>query len=274
MTSFNTTKKIVVSALFSVMLLNPALVSANQVDYDTLSLQGKIIYLLGMVDQLQALLILAEDEEDSLSDSDSRVEVATLSVTDVEDDEAQLRGQVDLERDDEVTVWFEYGEDNDDLDDDTSKRTLRDNDGQIQTFSRTIDDLDDDERYYFRAVVEDEDGDRDYGDIKTFTTDDDNKHSSNDDDFDLDLSDRSIDEGDRVTIEWTIPEDDTGIYNWIGLYEVGDDNEEYIDWVYLDRNEHEGSDTFRINDSGDYEFRIFLDNSYDDEYTSREIEVD
>jgi len=50
------------------------------------------------------------------------VDVETTSATNIEDDEADLRGRLDLEGERSAEVWFEYGEDDDDLDERTNKK--------------------------------------------------------------------------------------------------------------------------------------------------------
>jgi len=261
----------------AVLLITPLglQASTNLEDYDQLSIQERIAYLTGRIAQLQALIELIEEEEGNYSSSgSSRFDVDTLSASDVRDDEADLRARIDLGRNDEVIVWFEYGEDDDDLDDRTSKRKLYDSRGTRQTISFNVDDLDEDERYYFRAVAEDEDGDRKYGSTKSFRTDDDNRRNDDDDDddFELSVSDTSVDEGDTIEVDWELPSRDEGSSNWIGVYEVGDDDRDYIKWKYLP-NDNSGTVEFTIYTEGEYEFRLFLDNSYREEITSREVTV-
>lgn len=284
MNKINLTIKVTSMVLMLVFVLSPVAVSAStySADYNSLSLQGKVVYLLGQVAVLQAILEQTEGDSSggydyvvvnsSRSNSDD-IDVETWSARDIRDDEADLRGQIDLDDEKYATVWFEYGED-DDLDDRTSKKRVYDSRGETQTFTINIDDLDEDEKYYFRAVAEDRDGDREYGKTRTFYTDDDGGSSSNSSgDFELRVSDTRIDEGDEVEVDWEIPSRDEASDNWIGLFETGDDDEDYIRWTYLD-DDNEGTVTFRIYDEGDYEFRLFLDNSYREEVTSDEVEVE
>lgn len=267
-------RKITASLLTVAVLVMPATSQAATVNtsavFNSLTTQEKIAYLYGMIAQLQLLIEWQLENEGSSSSGRSRIAIETRPATNIKDDEATLRLQLDLNGEDEARVWFEYGEDTD-LDDDTAKRRVTDSRGDDQSISITIDDLDEDERYYFRAVVEDEDGDRRYGSIRNFRTDDDGGSSSAGD-FELDVSDTLIDEGDEVDVDWQIPDDETGSQNWIGLYEVGDDNRNYVTWVYID-NDDSGTESFEIDDEGEYEFRLFLDNSYDDEVTSDRVEV-
>ncbi|MCA9354521.1 MAG: hypothetical protein KC877_03315 [Candidatus Kaiserbacteria bacterium] len=256
-------------------LLSAAPQEASAATYRPQTEQELIAYVYGQLLQLQALLNAWRTGEFTdystvvvRGSSDYNIDVTTLTPRDVTDEDADLRGEVDLDTARSVEVWFEYGQD-DDLDDRTSKRTLYDSRGDEQTFTINIDDLDADERYYFRAVAEDPDGDREYGAIKSFYTDD--RGSS--DDFVLELSDRTIDEGDSVKVDWEVPRDETGNQNWIGMYEPGDGDKEYILWKYI-ADDTDGTVEFTIYNAGEYEFRLFLDNSYDEEVTSDTLEVE
>jgi len=94
------------------------------------------------------------------------VEVETLRARNIRNDEATLYGDVDLDGATYADVWFEYGEDSD-LDEKTkSMRVYRDG-----TFYIDIDDLDDDERYYFRAIAKAPNGDYAYGRVLSFDAD-------------------------------------------------------------------------------------------------------
>ena len=273
------TKYFATSFILLALVLTPVTSQAQSAVYNTMTTNEKIAFLYGMIAQLQIILEMRiETESDSSNVFSTRdrsdIDVETRSATDVEEDEAELRAEIDLNGEDEARVWFEYGERSNDLDEDTSKRRITDSRGDEVDVSVTIDDLDEDERYYFRAVAEDEDGDRSYGSVRNFTTDDDGgSSSSNSDDFELEVSDTTIEEGDEVEVDWEIPSDEEGSQNWIGLYEVGEDNRDFVEWEYID-DDDSGSMTFEIDDRGEYEFRLFLNNSYDDEITSDEIEVE
>ncbi len=133
-------------------------------------------------DQIAYLLALIADLERALRDrhietGDSDIAVVTSGVTNIDEDSATLKGTIDLRNSDSAEVWFEYGVDRYDLDEETDKETV-DDDTDV---SESIDDLDDNTLYYFRIVGEDEDGDIRYGAIRSFRTDD-NGSQSNDDD--------------------------------------------------------------------------------------------
>ena len=235
----------VVPALFLVCLLIGAPLTSqaqsfSNLTYDRMTVNEKIAFLYGMVAQLELIIemrLRAEDDNRDVGWSRS-ADIETLSATDIEDDEAVLRADVELGSNDRVRVWFSYGETRSDLDERSSYRTVRDSRGSDQRVEILIDDLDEDERYYYQAVVEDEDDDREYGRIRDFTTDDERSSSG---DYELSVDDRTIDPGDRVEVEWEIPRSDRGSQNWIGLYEVGDSNRDFVSWEYID-NDDEGSE--------------------------------
>lgn len=123
------------------------------------------------------------------------VEVETGRTSSLDDGEAYLYGLVDLNNAPYATVWFEWGEDDDDLDERTNTGRIDRNDSF--NFRAEIDDLDDDERYYYRAVAQDPSGRRAYGDIEDFRYDEGRRSNRRDDDDEPDvetLSARDIDE--------------------------------------------------------------------------------
>lgn len=132
--------------------------------------EARISYLETLIERLQELLALQKELRDDLSEN-SEIEVRTLSARDVDKDSALLRGDIDFNGSDEAEVWFLYGTNFNDLNKTTSKVKLDDSDEGVLT--KTIDDLNDNTIYYFRAVGEDEDGVIDYGSRLSFKTDDD-----------------------------------------------------------------------------------------------------
>lgn len=116
------------------------------------------------------------------SSSDDAPSVTTLSADDIDEDSALLQGEADPNGDALTNVWFEWGEDEDDLDE-TSYVSSNDYDDNEDTdtvdFDKKITGLDNDTRYYFRACAENSEGE-DCGSIKSFTTDDDNNNNNDD----------------------------------------------------------------------------------------------
>lgn len=109
--------------------------------------------------------------------NDENLEVDTLSAEDIDEDSAMLVGEINSDSDN-VIRWFEWGTDEDDLDETLDLSGNQDGDGE---FSKRLDDLDEDEKYYYRACGEDDNGDEDCGSIRSFTTDDDNNNDDNGD---------------------------------------------------------------------------------------------
>ena len=133
--------------------------------------------------------------------NDDAPDVETLSARDIDEDSAELRGEVDMNDFRNGEVFFVYGEDEDqieDVEDDFDSYSDVDEDGDDLQKVRVDTDLDDDEDYerrvtgldedtdyYFQICVgyEDEDDDEvlECGGVREFNTDDDNGGSSNDD---------------------------------------------------------------------------------------------
>lgn len=133
-----------------------------QYSYSANSIEQYIVYL-------QQLIQLLQDQVDNQVYVQSKVDVVTRSAVDIENNEATLRGRVDLNNQDEAEVYFEYGRTRTNLNEET--RTLRIDDNDDDDFDITATGLRSDTVYYFRAVAEDEDGDEDYGNILSFRTD-------------------------------------------------------------------------------------------------------
>lgn len=123
-----------------------------------------------------------DDDDDNDNDSD-QLEVSTDSATNIDEDSATLRGEItDLDESEDYDRWFEWGTDDDDLDNTANVSGTTDDEGD---FSKTISGLSDDRTYYFRACAESNDSnDEDCGSIRSFTTDEDNDNDNNDDDND------------------------------------------------------------------------------------------
>jgi uncharacterized repeat protein (TIGR01451 family) len=165
-------------------------------------------------------------------DDADRPSVDTLSATNVDEDSATLRCDVNPNNDD-TDVWFEYGEDSG-MDEDTSKRSIGDGDDK-ERVSRSISGLEEDEEYYFRCVAENDEG-KTYGDVKTFYTDD---NGSSDDRPDVEtLSAQDVDEDSatlRCDVEinadeaeiWFEYGEDSGMDEDTSKRTIDDDDNEY-----------------------------------------------
>lgn len=106
---------------------------------------------------------------DNNGGNDEDIEVTTLSAQNVQENSATLRGDIIETNGEDVERYFEYGEDEDDLDEVVYLSGQTDNEG---IFSKTINGLDDNTTYYFRACIESQDSnDEDCGSIKSFKTD-------------------------------------------------------------------------------------------------------
>lgn len=128
--------------------------------YNSYSIQQYIAYLQNLILQLQTQTNVSIQ---------SSVDVVTLSAVNIEDDRATLRGRVDLNNEDKAEVYFQYGKSRTNLDRESNDRTIDEEDDD--DFKIEVKDLNDDTVYYFRAVAIDDDGDRDYGAIFSFRTD-------------------------------------------------------------------------------------------------------
>ncbi len=125
--------------------------------------------------------------------SDNRqaeIQVTTNVATSIKDDRATLGGVIDLDDADYAYVWFEYGDTASDLDETTARLKL--NDAGEQSFEATVTGLDEGKRYYFRAVGEDDDDDKDYGIVRSFVTDEDSDDDENTNDDEPEVSTNSV----------------------------------------------------------------------------------
>lgn len=126
----------------------------------------------------------------SRSNNDDEPDVDTESAREIDDDSAELRGEVDMNDFRNGLVFFVYGEDEDEVEDverEDEYRDIRERGDDLQKFivdsdldrrddyDRTINGLDDDTEYFFRICVEYEDEDDDEtiecGRVEDFETD-------------------------------------------------------------------------------------------------------
>jgi hypothetical protein len=121
------------------------------------------------------------------------VEVETADVDSDDDESATFIGEIELDDAPYADVWFEYGQDGD-LDESTADERM-DDDGE---FEMEVDDLDEDERYYVRAVAEDPSGSLSYGNILAFTSGHDDDDDDDDDDNDDDIPEVDTQDAENV----------------------------------------------------------------------------
>lgn len=131
-------------------------------------LQQYIRQLEQLLAQLRALQggVITHDGSDDNAD----VDVMTKAATSVDEDSATLRGVVDFNNQDEATVYFRWGTKVGSLNKETT-HVVRDAD-EDDVFESMITNLEDNTTYYFRAVAEDENGDRTLGTVMRFETND------------------------------------------------------------------------------------------------------
>jgi hypothetical protein len=228
-------------------------------------LQAQIFQLLAMLEQLQNLQ--AERGFTNVS-GNSDVEVTTRSAIDVEDEDAKLRGEVDFNNEDEVTVYFQFGKSSTNLRYNTTHFVL-DEDDDDEDFEHGITDLDDDTRYYYRAVAEDENGRRDFGKILSFTTDD-SGGSNSDDDPSLDADNATSIDEDSAVLHGSVDMND--FRNGLVFFVYGED-EDQVDDIASDYDEYgdideDGDDLQKVKVDSD------LDGDEDYNYTARYLNED
>jgi len=212
---------------------------------------------------------------------DYDIEVDTVSVRNIDDDEATFNGEVDLDGASFVDVWFVYGTDGrlrsetDDL-----RIDARDD----EDFSIDVDNLDEGDKYYFRAVAEDPSGYRVYGDIKSFEADDRGSSSSNDDKPDVETGDvENIDEDsarlngevdmndfDNGRVFFVYGEDERQVEDvededrYSDVDEDGDDLQKYQVYSNLDEYRSFWFSVSGLDDNTDYYYRICVEYEDDD----------
>jgi len=140
-----------------------------------------------------SVLSFETDDDDRNSNDDDEPDVDTDDAEDIEEDSAELHGSVDMNDFRNGTVFFVYGEDESqvkDIDDDYTRYSRIDEDGddlqkvlvdndldREEDYYYDINNLDDDTDIYFSICVEYEDEDDDdvikCGKVEDFTTDED-----------------------------------------------------------------------------------------------------
>lgn len=217
------------------------------------SYQNEDVALLLMIEQLQDMIRTLLGRMDN-SNTSSSFNVTTYSATDVEDDEAVLRGRISLGREDEAEVYFEYGRTRGNLNKDTRTEDIDEDDNDF-TFEKRITNLDDSTNYYFRAVAEDEDGDKDRGKILAFRTDGTQRSNNNDDEPDLDTQDAQDIEDNSAELNGKVDMND---FNNGEVFFVYGEDEDHVEDVEDDFEDYDD-----VDEDGDDLQKVEVDNDLD-----------
>lgn len=212
------------------------------------------------------------------SSSDDEPDVETLSPRNIEDDEAELRGEVDMNDFNNGEVFFVYGEDEDqieDVEDDFDSYSDVDEDGDDlqkirvdsdldsdEEYERRVTGLDEDTDYYYQICVGYEDDDDDEvlecGGVEEFNTDDDGG-SSNDDEPDIETDRATNIEDDEARLRGEVDMNDFEDGRVFFVYGEDEDQVEDIEDDY---------DTYsEIDEDGDDLQKILVDNNVDNKAT-------
>lgn len=272
------TKLITGLLLVVVVMTGVSLPQVAEAQYQPRTQQEQIAYLFGVISQLQMQLAQLQANQyrsqstyplgqvlgistsnTSGSRSNRDLEAETHSADDVDEDSAVLRGSFDPGRYD-AEIWFEYGRSTG-----LTSRTSRVDIRSDRSYERRLTNLREDERYYFRAVIRDEYGNTDYGSIRSFTTDDDNRRSSRSygDDVSVRTGDAERIEADTAVLTGEVDTEDVDRVTIFFLY--GQDEDEVEDAAREDRHRD-------IYQSGQDLQKIVVESSfYGDEEFERRI---
>ena len=228
-------------------------------------LESYIEQLIELLEQVRALKLQITRPVPEYR-STAAVSVETRSAIRVDDAHATLRARLDLNREDEATVYFRYGQNRLDLQYETIRIVLDDRDDE--DFTQRVRNLRENITYYYRAVAEDEDGRRAYGEVERFRTDRNGYSFSDEPDVDTDEAENieetqaeligSVDMNDfrngRVFFVYGEEEDQ--------VEDVEDDYDEYSDI------DEDGDDLQKVNVDSD------LDGEQEYELTVRGLDDD
>lgn len=190
----------------------------------------------------------------------SGIRVETIDADSVEDEYAVLRGVLTFNNTNFARVWFEYGDDEDYLDNET-ERVLVNKTYTPVILNMEVEDLDKDQEYFYRIVAEDQSGRISFGEIVEFFTDD-NRDDSDDETPDVETEDVSNIDFNSAEIEGSVDmnEFEDGLVFFIYgqdedlLAEVEDEYDTYSD----------------IEEEGDDLQKVEVDDGLDDEDTYQE----
>ncbi len=163
------------------------------------------------------------------------IEIATEDADDVDEDSAELVGSV--EEGDDISVWFVMDDSSDVRCSDRGNRyTVTGSYDDGDEFTRTVSGLEENERYYFRACGEDEDGNEDEGSLESFRTDDEGNNGG---------------DGDISTLSATDIDDDSAELR--GRVEEGDDLRVWFSFSRTDSTPSCNSSSQRLSVSGRFD---------------------
>lgn len=239
--------KVAFVALFlvGVMTIAPLSASAQSYYYSTPPVynpQGSyesqyayMVYLMQLVAQLQAMYGGGNNNGGGYTNWKSEISIETEDSSDEDNDEARLNGSVDFNNSDYAYVWFEWGNDRNDLDEETTHIKLDDNDDE--DFSARITDLDEDDTYYFRAVGEDDNGNVVYGSVEDFSIDGDDDDNDDEDNPSVETGDADdiTDDSAEISGEVDMNDFENGLVFFVYgededmISDVEDDNDTYED---------------------------------------------
>jgi len=178
------------------------------------------------------------------------------------DDEVTFYGEIDLNRASYARVWFEYGE-NDRFDERTDIRRINNDD----RFSADVDkdEFEEDEWYDYRAVAEDPDGNRTYGDIRSILFRDTDRDDDDDDDDEPDVETGDADDIDEDSAEIEGEVDMNDFEDGIVFFVYGEDED------LIKEIEDEYDEYSDIDEEGDDLQKFMVDSNLDDnaDYTGR-----
>lgn len=181
------------------------------------------------------------------------IDVSTEDADTSDSDTVTLLGEIDLSDAPYADVWFEYGTDSD-LDEETDSERVTDD----ETFEIEVDNINEDDQYYFRAVAEDPSGFRAYGSIKGFEVNG-NNNNTNDGDTPNATTDDAEDVDDNgAELHGDIDMND--YENGIAFFVYGEDESSVEDV----EDESEYAD---IDEDGDNLQKILLSSNLDDDRT-------
>lgn len=224
-----------------------------------------IAYLQGIVTALQAQLGATGGS------SDSRVTTLTPASA------VTLRARFDIDKDRYAYAWFEYGEGSA-----LNKKTARtkvSRSGNSDTIEHTahLSNLTRGQSYSYRPVFETTGGRKYYGARQTIAAGNGNTTNNNNDYTNNDSRTLSVDKtryemGDSIIVQYNIPSSRVEDNNWIGIFKTSADDNEYSYWKYVD----DSSGTLTVSvpyEKGNYEMRLFLDDSDRKYATSQRFSV-